>query len=106
MIILLNYIIKAENSKHLYLFKNKQINQDTIIKFFVDLKVDNIFTELFRANDKNGKWLSLSIHKHLYNLLKKYSQKFSLPNYLLRDYQEVFMLYPYIIALEEKNNTL
>jgi hypothetical protein len=39
VLILLNHILRAESTKHISIFKNKQINQDTLVNFFVDLKV-------------------------------------------------------------------
>ena len=99
-------IIKAESNKHINLFRSKSVNQEVLIKFYHDLKISNLFEQLFYLNDQNGKWLAVSIHRHLYHLIKKYSQKFVMPKYQLRDYQEVFSLYPFVIREEEKNNTL
>jgi len=61
------------------------------------MRDESIFVDLFRLNDGNGKWLPFNIHKHLYWLIKKYIPKFSLPDYRLKDYQEVFQIYPFVI---------
>ncbi len=106
LLILLNLIIKAESNKHVVLFKNRYVNQDTLIKFFMELKEEKTFSELFQLNDSNGRWLSFNIHKHLYFLLKRYYPKWALPDYKLRDYQEVFGLYPFLIKEEDKANTV
>jgi hypothetical protein len=105
-LVLLNIIIKAESSKHVVLFKNRHVNQDTLVKYFTDRKEEYIFADLFRLNDGNGKWLSFSIHRHLYYLLKKYIPKFGYPDYKLKDYQEALQIYPFIIKEEEKGNII
>lgn len=37
-LILLNIIIRAETHKHAVLFKNRHVNQDTLVKYFTDRK--------------------------------------------------------------------
>ena len=61
------------------------------------MREEIVFVELFRLNDGNGKWLPFNVHKRLYWLLKKFAPKFNLPDYKLKDYLEVFQIYPYVI---------
>ncbi len=68
-------------------FRSKNINGDNLIKFFLDLRKLDLFADLFNINDGNAKWLPFNIHKRLYFLLKKFSPKFTLPSYKLKDYQ-------------------
>lgn len=90
----------------IWFFKSKHVNGDTLIKFFLELKRLDLFAELFNTNDGNAKWLPFNIHKRLYFLLKKFSPKFTLPAYKLKDYQEVLQIYPFVMKEEQKDNNI
>lgn len=79
---------------------------DLLVKFFLEMNKLQVFVDLFNLNDGNAKWLSFSIHKRLYFLLKKFHPKFNLPTYKLKDYQEVLQVYTFVIREEQKENRL
>lgn len=106
MLALLNIILRVETPKVINFHKSKFINVDVLNKFFLELGKVNLFADLFNLNDGNAKWLSFGIHKKLYLLLKRFSPKFSLPVYKLRDYQEVLQIYSFVLKEDQKENTI
>jgi hypothetical protein len=55
-----------------------------------------IMSQIFHLTDGNGKWYPSSIRKSIFKMMLKFDEVI-LPKYGLKDYQEFFSIYPFMI---------